>query len=82
MSCSFVLSYEPASDKLPMAITDLHQRFTAQSEYSSGMLAFSSVELNATASDGWKVCVTIESWQPGRGLCLSVNTSYVYKRSL
>lgn len=53
MGCSFGLSNESATDNLPMAITDLHQCFTAQPEYSSGMLAFSSAKLNAAAGNFW-----------------------------
>lgn len=71
VGCSFGLSDEPATDDLPMAVTDFHQSFTRQPEYSSSMFTFCSAELNAAASDCWQVCLTVEAWQSGRCLCLS-----------
>ena len=71
MGCSFRLNDEPATDNLPMAVTDFHQGFTTQPEYSSSMLAFCSAELNAAASDCWQVCLTVKAGQSGRCLCLS-----------
>ena len=71
MGCSFGLCDEPATDNLPLAVTDFHQGFTTQPEYSNSMLAFCIAELNAAASDYWQVFLTVKAWQSGRCLCLS-----------
>ena len=74
MGSSLGLGNKPATDHLPVTIADLNKCFTPQPEYPCGVSGFSRTQLDATASNDWQICLTVESRTSARSFCLSKGT--------